>query len=442
MNGEVLVDAFFDQPSLLAVRFRLDADLSHDRVASFALSRRPDAAAGGIARIGTTIVVGMVVVGAALVMVPSCSLQRSHPPMVSSGLPTDCRHSTAWLSELPTLGDELAPGEALQPWYVRTLVTLPRELAARGDATGGWLQPRCSSADRTAHQQGVKLVQLLVGSFATRGVAVILDLPGPQAVAAAAAMADTFTPVVTIDNLPHPAGVVPVADTLAALVYWRPELVAGRAQRRANNPPLFILEGERMRPYGNEPGRFDNRSRARLPDAAALRDLGVERVLYVRQPRGAVREADDLNALFCAYAGSGIEVRHLALDSLDRFTPLASDQARDWFWQNYSWGRPEEVAVPPRDDADAGYASTPRTPPAAGPGAPSTLDGGQSRRPEVLDQLDGDGPGSSGGWWPGANWAGGSHWSGSSGWWSGSGSQSSGGSWGRSISGFFSGFSG
>jgi hypothetical protein len=439
MSSDILVDAFFDQPSLLAVRFRLDIDLH--RVASFALSRRPDAAHGGIVRIGTTMVIGMAVVGAALVMVPSCSLQHSHPPLITAGIATDCRHSTAWLSELPTLGDELAPGVPLQPWYVRTLTTVPRELAARGDATGGWLQPRCAPGDRIAHQQGAQLAQLLSGSAATSGLAVIIDLPGPQAVAAAAAMAGAFAPVVTIDNLPHPAGVVPAADTLAALVYWRPELVATRTTRSPGAPPLFILEGERMRPYGNEPGRFDNRSRARLPDAAGFRALGVERILYVRQQRGAVAEADDLNGLFTACAGSGIEVRHLALDSLDRFTALDGDQARRWFWQNYAWGRPAEVTLPPRDDADAGYASAPRTPPspAPAPGTASPLDGGEGRRPEVLDQLVAGGSGSTGGGWWGGGWSGGSHFGGSNGWWSGSSNQSSGGSWGRSVSDFFSG---
>ena len=217
MTSAILVDAFFDQPSLLAVRFRLNVDLTH--VAAFALSRRPDAAPGGIARIGTTIAIGMAVVGAALVMVPSCSLHHSRPPLITAGIATDCRNSTAWLSALPTLGDELAPAEPLQPWYVRTLVSLPRELAARGDATGGWLQPRCAAGDRTAHLQGAELAQLLTETCAKPGLAVILDLPGPQAVAAAAAMAWAFTPVVTIDNLPHPAGVVPSADTLAAMVY-------------------------------------------------------------------------------------------------------------------------------------------------------------------------------------------------------------------------------
>ena len=419
MSGDALVDAFFDQPSLLAVRFRLD--LASRPVSAFAFTRRPDAAPGGSGRIGATIALGMVVAGVALVMAPSCTTSTRHTPVITATIATDCKQSTGWLSSLATLDDDLAPVPVLQPWYVRTLVSVPRELAARGNATGGWLQPRCASSDRTAHQQGTKLVRLLNESFAKSGLAVILDLPGPQAVAAAAAMAGAFAPILTIDNLPHPNGVVPAADTLGALIYWRPEL-AVRSAYRSNDPLLFILEGERLRAYGNEPGRFDNRSRARLPDATGFRALGIERILYVRQHRGTVVEADDLNGLFISCADSGIEVRHLALDSLDPLTPLAGERARRWFWQNYAWGRPAEVTVPARDDADAAYLSSPRTVNVPTPSLASQFDGGQTRRPEVIEQfLWGPSRGQGGSWWDSFT------------------SSSSGGSWGRGTSSSFSG---
>ena len=40
-----------------------------------------------------------------------------------------------------------------------------------------------------------------------------------------------------------------------------------------------MLEGERLAPYHNEVDRLDNRSAAKLPDAAALKLLGVSRIV-------------------------------------------------------------------------------------------------------------------------------------------------------------------
>lgn len=41
----------------------------------------------------------------------------------------------------------------------------------------------------------------------TAGLALIVDLPGPEAVAFAAELSDTFDPVFLFDNWPHPRGV-------------------------------------------------------------------------------------------------------------------------------------------------------------------------------------------------------------------------------------------
>lgn len=401
MNDTLLVAAFFDNPHLLAVRFAQQG--AGSRVARFAATRRPDAVPGGCIAIGATILVGIAVVGVGFGMVSSCSSTSRTFPIIAEAVPTDCRSSGAWANSLAALGDDLAPREALQPWYVRTLVDVPRELARRGDATGGWLKPRCSAADLAAYRQGMQLAALLADAGASKEVAVILDLPGPLAVAAATGMSAYFEPVLTMDNLPHPAGVVPSAQTLAALVHWRPELVQSRAGRNTGAPPLFVLEGDRLAPYGNESDRFDNRSVVRLPDVAGFKTLGATRILYVRQRRGQVAEADDLNPLFLACAAADIEVRHLALESVDQQTPAATTAERAtsgssmWFWTNYGWGRPSSMMASPADDPDAGYRSSPRPMSQTTSSGFARLDGGQRRSGEVLDRLTRPAPSSSGG---------------------------------------------
>jgi hypothetical protein len=404
MSDALLVAAFFDNPSLLAVRFaQTDAAT---RVARFATTRKPDAIPGG-GGIGIVIMVGMALVGTGFGVVPSCSTSSRAVPAIESAVSTDCQKSATWIHGLATLGDDLTPRESLRPWYVRTLLDVPREMSRRGDATGGWLKPRCSSADRAAYRQGMQLAAMLKDAGATKDVAVILDLPGPLAVAAATGMSSIFEPVFTMDNLPHPSGVVPSAQTLAAVVHWRPELVLSRSVRPGEAAPLFVLEGDRLTPYANQSDRFDNRSWARLPDVAGFKALGTSRILYVRQRPGQVAEADDLNQLFIACAEAGLEIKHLALETVERAeappeaasTSSTTDRSHVWFWRNYGWGHPAGFLRPEARDADALYRSTPRPATQTAPSAFAQFDGGQRRRSEVLDRLIPPVRSSSGGSW-------------------------------------------
>jgi hypothetical protein len=426
MNDAFLVAAFFDHPSLLAVRFRQSGEMS--RVAAFSYTRRPDAVHGGLGRVGTTILVGMVVVGvvgvAGAVLAPSSPHNSSMGPMVTSRQAVDVDKSAAWKAGLMTLGDDLAPGAAMRPWYVRTLLDVPRDMAAHGDVTGGWLQPRCSAEDVLANRQAVQLAHLLLSGKGTDGLAVILDLPGPSAVAAAAGMATAFEPVITLNNIPHPAEVVRSSETLAAIAFWRPAFITAKASRTAHAPPVFVLEGDRMHPYGNEPSRFDNRSHAHLPTVESFKFLGVTNILYVRQKRGDVAEAYDLNALFVACDAADIDVRHLALESMSAPMPPPSavasgmppptspppgnDDVSHWFWQNYGWGHPFGGTAFQAYDTDALYRSRLRTNPTYDSSGASRLDGGVSRRSEIFDRMFGSSSGFG-----------------------------SGGSWGRSVGSFF-----
>lgn len=416
MNDPVLVAAFFDEPGLLAVRF---ANPQAGGAAGFAAARAPDVGRAGCLVVGAGVV-------ALLVGVPvfrGCDdADRLPQPVITAPVARDSLGGESWRPGLAGLADDLAPARAdLRPWAVRTLLDLPREIGRNGDATGGWLKPRCAAEDLVAKRRGARLADLLAAAGAGRDLAVILDVPGPQAVAAAAGMAARCDPVFTMDNLPHPAAVVPSAQTLAAAVYWRPLLAASRHGRPEDAPAVFVLEGDRLAPYANQVDRFDNRSLARLPDVAGFRALGVGKVLYVRAERGQVAEAEDLNPLFTALAAHGVEVRHMALAAVDEAAgpepegpAAASTVAQRWFWARY-WYRPAGADLPTADDPDAAYRAQPHPARLAIAG----LDGGAARHAQVLDRLGMAPPPAASGW--------GSSGSGSSG----------GGSWFRSSGSHF-----
>ena len=377
----ILAAAFHDTPGLLAVR------LTHpgQGAVAFATSRRPDAARGKSSSggCGGLIIAGVVAAVVIFANVGSCSSDGSDPPpqpSISAAQSADVAGLTSWTVEARDLGDDLAPSRSdLKPWAVRALLDVPRELARRGQATGGWLVPACAPEDRLARDRAWRLAKALADTGQATDTAIILDLPGPQAVAAAAGMSGRFDPVFTSDSLPHPAGVVPSAQTLAAALYWRPVFEAERGKRTAEAGPCFILDGARLAPYANEADRFDNRTRARLPGPEALRTLGVRRVLYVRPTRGAVAEADDLNELFAALPAAGIEVRHLGLDAVEPEEPVerSASHASSWLWLRTGWGRGSG-----QPDPDTAYRAQPR------PVMPlAALDGGAASRSSLLASL-------------------------------------------------------
>src|SRR5512134_2701213 len=68
------------------------------------------------------------------------------------------------------------------------------------------LMPVVTPAMQRAYGVGEALARL---AGWRSGLAVLADLPGPEAVAFAAGAATTFEPVLLLDNWPHPHGVVP-----------------------------------------------------------------------------------------------------------------------------------------------------------------------------------------------------------------------------------------
>jgi hypothetical protein len=223
-------------------------------------------------------------------------------------------------SALARMPDELRPARLRHvPFYVPTLFqspTAPQRAVPAGDAgavvpLGDALWPIFTPAMGIAYQRGKALAAQFHNVWSK--AAVVVDLPGPEAVAFAAGAAEVLDPVFLFDNWPHPRGVVPAHLTLAAAAYYQP-LFARRAAP-PGAPPMFVLDRDRLAPYTDDAEQFDNRYVARMPSASALRAIDVERVLYVAPTAADSTELDDLNDEFIFYAAAGLDVKIVAADA-------------------------------------------------------------------------------------------------------------------------------
>jgi hypothetical protein len=233
---------------------------------------------------------------------------------------TDVDGSVTWQGTLQGghLAEALAPAEArLQPYYAPALFQAPD----RSPDLRQVLMPILRPSMEEFYDRGRALADAFDAAGRPHDTALVIDLHGPEAVAVAAGIADQFAPVFTFDNWPHPRGVVPSHETLAAALYYLPALRRAADGRQAPAPPAFVLDADRLNPYRDEVEHFDNRYTVSLPSASRLQSLGVARLLYVRGGAGAL-ESDDLNADFAELERSGIPVR---LVSLADFQPAAEE---------------------------------------------------------------------------------------------------------------------
>jgi hypothetical protein len=193
------------------------------------------------------------------------------------------------------------------------------------------------------------------------GVAIVVDLPGPAAVAFAAELADAFDPVFLFDNWPHPRGVVPAHLTLAATAGRLGRFAQMRDVRSTSAPPLFVLDRNRLAPYTDERSQFDNRSLSRLPGADLLKKAGVNRVLYVAPNNATPITLDDVNEDLLAYATAGINVRAI---QLGEYYQGSIERGIEQFTARY--GFPSTPAPPPAPATpSSSWTPQPRTTPFA-----------------------------------------------------------------------------
>lgn len=386
-------ERFYDQLELLGGHWwqvRLQEQLQQAAAGSGAPSRRAllalVAGATGVAVLGGT---ALLFRGSGDSTVPSVDLQRTdgfdvgargQTLVVPNASRLDAAGDAIRLERLASLVEDLAPAQVeWRPFYVPTLFqALATDARLRAVITG-MDAPSMRQAQRRA-----EVLRAILGAGVTTGVGLVVDLPGPQAVAFAAGLLPDFDPVFVFDNWPHPHGVVPAHLTLAAALFLRPTFMAAPRAATAR-APVFVLDRERLAPYGNEPDRFDNRYAAHLPAASDLRGRGVERLLCVVADGATRQEADDLNDTFVGYREAGVDVKLLGLTDLDPDpapapdpTPNAAAPAagrgygawnHGWFFHHYGWGPLPLGGYEPRRGAGVAYQPLARATRFGAPGA-------------------------------------------------------------------------
>jgi hypothetical protein len=261
-------------------------------------------------------------------------------PLVFDGVTTKPFQPAA----LHALATDLAPvSKSLVPFFQATLFQSPDAVPPSlgkldpAEAVGFKplslvMQPIFTRKMEAAYARGKSLASLFASvseqpgqTPASTKTALIVDLPGPEAVAFAAGASALFDPVFLFDNWPHPRGVVHAQDTLSAAAYYQPLFSDSRSAARASaRLPMFVLDRNRIATYRDDATEFDNRYVAKLPpSAAAMRGLGLSHVLYVVPTSiDSIRELDDLNDELVLYSSGGVDVKSV---SLDMFGPDTTD---------------------------------------------------------------------------------------------------------------------
>jgi hypothetical protein len=142
------------------------------------------------------------------------------------------------------------------------------------------------------------------------GTAVIVDLPGPEAVATGLALArQGFRPVPLFNTAYHPLALVEVGTILRLLVAGAEEL--GGLYLSPEAPPAFLLDASRLKPTTPpSPGRFDNRWMVfpqDLPSASFLLSQNLHRVT-VLQRLPDDQPGEDLAHALLRWQEAGIEI--------------------------------------------------------------------------------------------------------------------------------------
>lgn len=315
----------------------------------------------------------------------------------ADGTPLD--YQAAALGEAPdaetmsTLPQRLRPSDPAYAAHYRA--TLFQSLSATPTASGvvdtakalrDQMRLVSNAETKLAFDRGRALASLFEGGKET-AKALVIDLPGPLAVAFAAGLAEKFEPVFSFDGWPHPKGVVASHLTLGSTLYYLPLFEELAKKRPSGAPPAFVLDRARLSPYDDETDRFDNRYLATVPGADALAALGAKNVLYVSAD--GEKEADDMVDDVTAYTKKGIEVRMVSTaeftaDTVSPAPPVTvakrgasssyesnpnvyyggSRGTHFWFWHTYGWGSPPRPALrPPFLPARNPYVPVSRTTP-------------------------------------------------------------------------------
>ncbi len=158
---------------------------------------------------------------------------------------------------------------------------------------------------------------------ADAGVAIVIDLPGREAVDLGVVLARErgYRPIPLHDVCSDAAEILDQGPILGALGEGAEQLA--RIALPTSAPPAFILDARRMRPERPPAaGRFDNRWRVYpgdLPSAEYLRSHGVTRVLVVQ---GRADPLADLAEPLYAWQAAGIAVEWRGPGRDDAVAPI------------------------------------------------------------------------------------------------------------------------
>jgi hypothetical protein len=160
---------------------------------------------------------------------------------------------------------------------------------------------------------------------ARRRVAVVLDVPDVEGVAAGVALRDLgFQPVPLYTSLPGPGrdAVVPMERILAGLLAAALELRQRPVPRDAQ--PAFLLDARRSAEgVFPRPGVFDNRSvcfATDFPSAGRLREGGVEAIVLAQS--GSFEPRIDLLRTLAQWQDEGLAIHIVRTDSGEAARPI------------------------------------------------------------------------------------------------------------------------
>lgn len=361
--GEFKKDQALDEPELVAAGWWQQADAS----------RGPD-----LSRRGALLGLAGLTAAATLGTNTACStpdpgpsakgsldLQKKHGWDFGATKPLSMQGQPVPKATFDTLAAKLTPtGKAHRPFARNVLFDAVRLDTKASTKLADTIRPIHTPSMENAEMAGRGLSTLFEGAPA--GKAVMVDLPGPEAVAFAAGLANRFDPVFTFENWPHPTGTVPSHLTLAAAIDRLPTFESMTAARPATAPPAFVLDSNRLNAFKTT--EFDNRYVVAMPSADALKKMGIKEILLVR-PKASDQELDDQNATLTEWLKGGINVQLVPLDSFEPVPegkdPLDYGPAEEGVHENDSAvamptkAEPVEIAGSELDTSDT-YTSTHR----------------------------------------------------------------------------------
>ena len=158
---------------------------------------------------------------------------------------------------------------------------------------------------------------------APRDEAIVVDLPGVDAVRAGVALARLgYRPVPLFNATDGPNAVLDLRPLMLRLASGAPDIA--QAGLRGDAPPAFLLDADRLKPGALlGPGRFDNRwvtLPQDFPSATFLLAHGVSGVVLVQRDRSDPRP--DLAHVLRRWQDAGVRLLALDLDLPEGPEPL------------------------------------------------------------------------------------------------------------------------